>query len=417
MQRLHVVGFTTDHEALILSARRNAKSGGYMIIADADLEEALVDCRRPGRRGRGRGARPRPESTLSVREMQQRLRAGQTITEVADIAGVAEEWIARFAVPIQAEQALIIQRALDLVVVKQRVGLSSQPLGTSVWWNLQDRGAKLSEEAWSEGWSAFLVRDQVWVVQFAYEFRKKKQVAEWEVDLRTSSLHSRNRLATDLGYVEPGRRRRAGPPKPIPGGLVSRPAPAPASDPAEAPEAPLPARPATKRRAAKPAKRSAKKAPSKKAALKKTSAKRPAPRKSASRKGAAKRTPAKKTAVKRTATRRSTPRKAATKRPAAKKARPAAASAPTLVASISTERPRVLIESPANRPRLTPVIAGAAHAGGGGSAPLITPAPAPAVARRRPVGDDGRPVRRAEPLALADLAVTRQPAGSDPAGS
>ena len=99
-----------------------------MIIADADLEEALVELRRARGGEDEDGARtPRPESTLSVRELQQRLRAGQTITEVADIAGVAEEWIARFAVPIQAEQALIIQRALDLVVVKQRVGLSSSP--------------------------------------------------------------------------------------------------------------------------------------------------------------------------------------------------------------------------------------------------------------------------------------------------
>lgn len=388
-----------------------------MVIADADLEEALVELRR-ARGGDGDDDRaPRPESTLSVREMQQRLRSGQTIEEVARVAGVAEEWIARFAVPIQAEQSLVINRALDLVVNKQRVGPSSQSLGTSVWWNLQDRGAKLSEEEWSAGWTAFLVRDQVWVVQFAYTFRKKNQVAEWEVDLRPGTLHSRNRLGTDLGYVEPGRRRRPGPPRPIPGGLVSRPAPptepvSPAVDASTATTARPSAKPrpsATKRSAPRPAatkKTSAKKiaakkkAPAKRVAAKKTSAKKAAAKKAPAKKVAAKRRPARPAPAKRGAARRAPARKSAAKRPA-KKTRPAAAAILTPSGAVTPvlheSAPRAIEQRSAPRP--TPLIAGAARAGGvRAEAPMITPAPAPSVARRRPVGDDGIPVRRREPL-------------------
>ena len=71
-----------------------------------------------------------------------------------------------------------------------------------------------------------MLRDARWVVRFEYEARKRKQLAEWEVDLKAGALTPRNRLGSDLGYVESGRRRRPGPPVPTGGGLLSRPAPA-----------------------------------------------------------------------------------------------------------------------------------------------------------------------------------------------
>jgi hypothetical protein len=83
----------------------------------------------------------------------------------------------------------------------------------------------LPEDGWDAGWSAFLLRDSVWVVRFEYEARKRHQMAEWEVDLKTRTIVSRNRLATELAFVEPGRRRRPGPPPPIAGGLLTRAAP------------------------------------------------------------------------------------------------------------------------------------------------------------------------------------------------
>jgi len=387
VQRLHVVGFTTDHEGLILSARRNAKSGGYVVIADSDFEEALGEMRRAHGETDDDGARsPRPESTLSVREMQQRLRAGQSIEEVADAAGAAEEWIARFAIPIEAEQSLVVQRTLELVASKQRIGPSSQPLGTSAWWNLQDRGVKVHEDEWSQGWSAYLQRDQVWVVQFAYTFRKKRQVAEWEVDLRAGTVHSRNRLGTDLGYVEPGRRRRPGPPKPIPGGLVSRPTPSPVVEPDEDAALSKPRRATPKRRPQATVKRStAKKAPVKK----KSPAKKTAAKKTAAKKTAAKKTAAKKTAAKKTAPRRAA-KKTAAKRPAAKKARPAATNGVSPVIGRPAP-PRVVARTAQDRPRPTPTIAGAARA----REPVAS---VPVAARRRPTDTDGRPLRRREPL-------------------
>jgi hypothetical protein len=205
-----------------------------MVAVDADLEETVAELLKE--RGADAEARiPRAESQISVREMQQRLRAGQSIKQVARAAGVHDEWVERFAIPIQAEQQQVVRRTLELVFTKNRNGKSTQNLGTSVWWNLLDRSVALPEDGWDTGWSAFLVRGAVWVVRFEYDSRKRHFTAEWEVDLKLATVTSRNRLGTELAYIEPGRRRRPGPPPPIAGGLLTRPAP-----PMESPPTPVP---------------------------------------------------------------------------------------------------------------------------------------------------------------------------------
>lgn len=392
MQRLHVVGVTKDQEGLILSARRGTKTGGWTVNVDAEFEE-FVAALLKDRGSEAEPRIPRAESQLSVREMQQRLRAGQSIRQVARAAGVHDDWVERFAVPIQAEQTQIVRQALDLTFSKQRLGVSSQPLGTSVWWNLQDRSVLLPEDGWETGWTAFLVRDSKWVVRFSYEARKRNQSAEWEVDLRERSLTSRNRLATELGYVESGRRRRPGPPPPVAGGLLTRAAPAAVEAP-PAPEPPpevvesVPAkprrasarrRPAAKKSAAKKAtakKATAKKATAKKSSAKKATAKTPAttkrvPKKAPPKRAAAKKAPPKRVLAKSTA-KRTVAKKTAPKRPAPRKsASPKKAPA--------SKPPTVLAAPPPALPPAPPVV----YARPAIASPALTPAPAPAPARRR----------------------------------
>lgn len=273
VQRLHVVGFTDDREGLILSARRGTKTGSWTVVVDADFEETVAELLKE-RGGEAEPRIPRAESQLSVREMQQRLRAGQSIKQVARAAGVHDEWVERFAIPIQAEQQQVVRQAHELTLVKARNGgTSSQALGMSVWWNLLDRSVNLPAEEWDKGWSAYLIRGAVWVVRFEYTARKRHQIAEWEVDLKAGHVSSRNRLGTDLGFIESGRRKRPSPPPPIAGNMLTRPAPAvEAPKPAPEPEVEeLPPPPPPKKAAAK------KKAP---AAKKKVPAKKlPATRK------------------------------------------------------------------------------------------------------------------------------------------
>jgi hypothetical protein len=314
LQQLHLVGFTTDHDALIFSARKGAKSGGFLVALDDKFLDSIDEASRlrdgegdgEGRRSSARRTTPRPESALSPRDIQMRLRAGRSIANVASEAGVDEEWISRFAAPILAEQAQVISRAQSLTFSKARLGASGRPLGESVWWNVSDKGVQMAQDTFDQCWSAHHLRDTAWIVRFEFVNRKKKQRAEWELDLREGSVVARNgsRLASELGYIEPGRRGRPPAPLPPPAKQIARPA-AKAAGPAVA---------------AQPKKRATKKAAKKRVPAGKVTGKRPAPKRAGPKRTATKRTATKRTATKRAAPKRTAAKKSAPKRAVAKKA-------------------------------------------------------------------------------------------------
>ena len=221
MQQLHLVGFTTDHKGLILGARQDTTSGSFVVMIDEpfiDQIEELLRLRieknvcRGGKGDTGVPvlARPKPQSRLSPREVQALLRSGKTIIEVAETAGVAEDWVARFAPPVMAEQAQVIARAGRMMYNKPRLGPSTQPLAESVAWNLADRGVELPGDGFMEAWSAFQQGAGVWVVRVTYPARGRDHHADWVVNLSAGTLTAVSRRSSELGYVEPGRRRPPG---------------------------------------------------------------------------------------------------------------------------------------------------------------------------------------------------------------
>jgi Protein of unknown function (DUF3071) len=242
VRKLHLVGFTSDRKGLIYSARRGSKSGGFLVPIEDSLVARIEEVTR-GPNGDDAAAdatpqpivapvasapgRPRSQSALTPREMQSRLRAGRTIAEVAAEAKADPEWVERFAIPILAEQAQMVELARSLTYVKPRRGESAEPLGPSVAENLIDRGVQLLEDQFDAAWSAYQLHDVVWVVRVRYRSRGRLQEAAWEVNVATGQLTSRNRLASDLGFVDKGRRRRPAPRIDATGGPVEVPADSP----------------------------------------------------------------------------------------------------------------------------------------------------------------------------------------------
>ncbi|GAC1517760.1 MAG: hypothetical protein NVS1B12_05730 [Acidimicrobiales bacterium] len=227
MQHLHLVGFTAELDGLIFSARRGSKSGGFVVALDDRLLDSIreavrlqtgadVDLEAEERSGEGSPVVAVPElrrlgrvhSVLTPKEIQARLRAGRSVAEVADEAEVDESWILRFASPVLAEQSRIVELALQVPCRANRKGESAAPLAESVAENLIDRGMSLTPDELSGAWSAFHVRDSSWVVRFRYTSRRRAQVAQWAYDQSDSSVVPINRLATDLGYLDPARRKR-----------------------------------------------------------------------------------------------------------------------------------------------------------------------------------------------------------------
>jgi hypothetical protein len=208
VQKLHLVGFTTDRRGLIFSDRAGATSGSYVV----DLDDSMVEAMRalgqvdekpapPRRFAPGHdGAAARPASALTVREMQARLRRGASMAEVAQTAGVAEDWVARFATPVFAEQAGVIRAVRAAYFDKPRLGTSALPLGEAVYRNLGDRGVNDPDEVLDGKWQAWQVRDNVWLVTFRHPWRGRDHEPAWELDQATGNVRALTRLAADLAF-------------------------------------------------------------------------------------------------------------------------------------------------------------------------------------------------------------------------
>jgi hypothetical protein len=181
-----------------------------MVALDDELLEQIDGARRmrdgePQREQAAPVRRSHAESALSPREIQARLRKGRTVAEVAVEAGVEMEWIERFAAPVLAEQAAAVAKAGGMTLRTTRRGMSDRPLHQSVLRNLADRGIRMTDEELASAWSANQIVNGEWLVRFTFAARGGRYQAEWTLDIPEGALIPRNRMGTELGFVDPVR--------------------------------------------------------------------------------------------------------------------------------------------------------------------------------------------------------------------
>ena len=220
MPKLFLVGITPDHRALVLSEHARAKRGDMVLEIDDRLLEAIDKAQRlrtfdeghrlesaalPSKRDPGNGDGT-TASRLSPREIQQRLRSGESIAALARSSGTDEAWIRRFAAPVLAEQSRVIEQARATTFTKRGVGGSAASLGPAVAANVIDRGVPLTLPDLEAGWGAYQHPQGAWHVTFVFPLRGRRQTAEWEIDLTTGELTARNKLASELGWREVGKK-------------------------------------------------------------------------------------------------------------------------------------------------------------------------------------------------------------------
>jgi hypothetical protein len=242
MPKLHLVGITPDHRGLVLSEHARAKRGDMVLEIDDRLLEAIEKAQRLRTQDEGErlasNALPSKyingdgdaTARLTPREIQTRLRAGESIAAIAKSSGTEEAWIRRFAQPVLAEQSRVIEQARGLRFTKRGVGASAVPLGPAVAANVIDRGVPLTLPELEAAWGAFQPPEGGWRVTFKFPLRGRRQTAEWQLDVDTGDLTARNKLASELAWRESGRKL----PQPKP----AKP-PAPAKRAAAAPKAPV----------------------------------------------------------------------------------------------------------------------------------------------------------------------------------
>ncbi|MBI2169321.1 MAG: DUF3071 domain-containing protein [Actinobacteria bacterium] len=327
MPRVYLVGVTEDRSGIVLGKSRRSKKGESVLEIDHEVLDAIAEIRRYRAEGSGRPSVSSPAlpsrrstagevsspSALSPREIQARLRRGDSIQSVARRAGVEEWRIEVYAAPIAAEQARVVSRARELVMEKRSAGPSGRTLGESVQGSVVEKRVPMDVDSFEAAWSAAEPDPDRWVVRFQYVSRGHTQTAEWRSDPENGTVTATNRLASMIGWRDP---RRTGKTPALPD----------AGAPSTRRPATRRARPSGKKAAVKPpsARASAKKAParaaSKRASAKKAPTKKPVGKKPAAKKAPAKKAPAKKPAGKKPAGKKPAAKKAPAKKPPGKKA-------------------------------------------------------------------------------------------------
>ena len=240
MRQLRVLGVSDDGASLLLGTAENGRAT-HQVPLDDRLRAAV--------RGQLAAATgDRVESALSPKEIQARLRAGESPEAVAKAAGVPVARVLPYAAPVEAERQRIVDEARAVPVSPPRGPKATRPLGDAV-------DARLAEVAGlkpdSVEWSARRRPDGAWVVSLSYAARGGRRSASWlwqpgERELTAEDL-SASRLAADDSSTK--RTSRRGDRKPARRGAAAS---APAGKRATAKRAAKPAS-TTKVAASKPA--------------------------------------------------------------------------------------------------------------------------------------------------------------------
>jgi Protein of unknown function (DUF3071) len=185
------------------------------------------------------------ESPLRPKEIQDRIRAGETAEEIADAAGVPIERVRRFEGPVLAERAYRAQEAQGASIRQPGDSGPGPRLGDIV----TERLAALGVAAEEAQWDSRKRGDNSWQVQLMFTISGRPLMAEWMFDPRrrhvTPADDDAARLSlpeADLAGLAPGPRAPArATVTPISSRLAAAPPAAPVEEQPEPAPAPEPA--------------------------------------------------------------------------------------------------------------------------------------------------------------------------------
>lgn len=161
MRELATVGLSDDGRFLVA---RDATTGERFRLSIDRRLTSLVDRTPVGSSRSGQMEIPM-ESSLSPRDIQTRIRRGESVEEVAEAAGITVERVHGFAVPVIAEREWMAQSARATSVRRKHVGGHAVALSELADAALAERG--ISPE--SARWDAWRREDGRWTVQVDLE--------------------------------------------------------------------------------------------------------------------------------------------------------------------------------------------------------------------------------------------------------
>ena len=129
------------------------------------------------------------EPTVSIKEIQRLLRAGQTTEQVARENNTTIEKVERFAGPILSERIYIIDQAQQIVIRKEGGREAVTLLGTVI-----SRLAPRNIDSSELSWDTWRLEDGTWTLELHYPNSSGTGIAQWSFDsiLRTVTSMDEN---------------------------------------------------------------------------------------------------------------------------------------------------------------------------------------------------------------------------------
>jgi hypothetical protein len=172
MSELRVTGRSEDGSHLLLSLQEDGQDREFTLRISDNLRATINQPRLAS------VPTEAPEPTISIKELQARLRAGALIEDLAREAGWTYEKVERFAGPILQERAFILATA-NSVVIKNAGSRDAQTFLEVVTSKLAANGVAAD----SLEWNTHRRDDGQWVIRLSYPNRDGNGDAVWFFDM------------------------------------------------------------------------------------------------------------------------------------------------------------------------------------------------------------------------------------------
>ncbi len=173
MQELRLVAVSEDGSYAILAVP--GRSGRFLLPIDDRLRTVAT-----GQFSRLAQYEIEVENPLRPKEIQDRIRAGETADEIADAAGIPPDRVRRFEGPVLAERQYRAQEAQRATIRGTSDGGPGPRLGDIV----AERLASVGANSESTEWDSRKRPDGNWQVQLQFAIGGRPGVAEWIYDPR-----------------------------------------------------------------------------------------------------------------------------------------------------------------------------------------------------------------------------------------
>ena len=188
MTELRLNGKTED--GLYLSLHDN--DGNEFTIRVSDTLRATVNQQRL------MAVPTNPEPSVSIKEIQRLLRAGQTAEQIAREHEISIEKVERFAGPILSERIYIIDQAQQIVIRKEGGREAVTLLGVVI-----SRLAPRNIDSSELSWDTWRLEDGTWTIELHYPNNTGVGIAQWSFDATLRTVISMDENARWMMGDEP----------------------------------------------------------------------------------------------------------------------------------------------------------------------------------------------------------------------